>query len=305
MSRLRAGALVLSGIALGLAACTPSDPTATVEPTAQRVILTPLPTETVTPTPTNTPTATATPLPTATALPTPLPSGPEATLAALELKCDVPVVPEIITATLAAGASDEARQAWAETAEHAFSGEVVGHDPVAKAYRLRPVDPPADYEVDVAYSLEPWPVEVGRTYRFTLWSDPAGAVPSGRAVRIDDDDGFLFLNVSVRETDGAGQRVLGGDRAGFAVRQLPTLCRQGPMGPCGHQRRAAPMEIARGDLWLTLSAGESGAFALDPPYVVTVHTSHHRFPLAAVPCPDPTDWVQSYRIARGASEEPE
>ena len=77
------------------------------------------------------------------------------------------------------------------------------------------------------------------------------------------------------------------------------------MGPCGYEHRAAPLEVARGDLWLMLAAGESGAFAVDPPYIVSVATSHLRVPIGAVACPDPTDWVQSYRIVRGQSESPE
>ena len=278
--------------------------TPTAAPTAERMVLAPLGTETVTPTPTDTPTPTQTPLPTETPPPSPEPAGPEATMWALEARCDVPRAADLVTFTLAAGTPAETAAAWQAEARHAFVGRVTAHDPVGRAYRLRPEEPAPDVELDAAYSFQPLPIEVDRSYRFTLWSDPPGAPPAGRALLVEDDEGLVALVVAVREAEGAGLRLLGGERAGYAVRQLPSLCRTGPMDGCGNQLRAAPLEVARGDAWLTLGAGDSGAFAYDPPYVVTVRTSHVRLPVGVVPCPDPTDWVQSYRIERQTPTEP-
>jgi hypothetical protein len=272
---------------------------ATAEPTEQRVQLEPLGTETVTPTPTSTLT------PTATSLPTSTPPAESARVApaidtAFEASCAVPRSADLVTFTLAAGMPDDLRTAWESTPQHQFTGEVVSADEAARVYRLRSTDSPA-VEVDLAYGAAALPLEVGKRYAFTLWADTPAGPPSGRALRVDDEAGLLALIVSLRETEGAGLRVLGGDRAGHAVRQLATTCREGPIDACGYQLRAAPLEVARGDAWLTLNAGESGALAFDPPYVVQVSTSHHRFPVGDVPCTQPVDWVQSYRIQRQAA----
>lgn len=301
MRRDRIGAWLVTVLALCAACgCAGRGVPPTVEPTEARVVLAPMGTDTVTPPPTQTPPPTLTPVPSSTIDFGPGLAAPEATYLASAPECTVILAAELVTFTLAAEAPEEARSVWAAEARHAFEGEVASSDADRRVHRLRPVDPSSDHEIELSYGSWPLPLETGRRYRFTLWADAAGSTPSGRAMRVDDDGGLLLLIVNVRETEGAGQRVLGGDRAGFAVRQAPSRCRMGPYDDCGYQLRAAPLEIGHGDAWLTLDAGQSGAFAIDPPYVVSVRSSHVRIPVEAAACTDPTDWVQSYRIERQA-----
>jgi hypothetical protein len=299
--KLSIGIMGLAAVAMcaGCSGMTRTEPTE--EPTEARVVLVPAGTETATQTPTSTFTPSATPLPTSTQMPSPVFLAPEAAYSTAEPQCAVPTAADLVTFTLPADAPAEARESWDASADHAFSGEVTESDPAGRSYRLQAVDPALGAEILVQCAGQPLPIEAGHRYQFTLWEDPPGATPSGRALRVSDDTGLLVLIVNVRETDGASMRILGGDRAGYAVRQLPSLCREGPVNSCGYELRAAPLEVARGDAFLTLDAGQSGAMAFDPPYVVTVATSHYRLPIEAVSCKDPTDWVQSYRIQRQAA----
>jgi hypothetical protein len=255
------------------------------------------------PTATRTPTPTITPLPTETPPPTPTPpftptAPAPASAGGLQGACAVPVAADLVTVTLAAESPVEAVEAWAQAAAHEFRAAVSVHDPVGKAFVLRAVDPAMEQDLVLAYTGDPPALDVDREYRFVYWADPPGTVPSGRGLRIDDDTGPLFLSVSLRETDGAARRVLDGDRAGFALRQLSTPCVEGIVHPCGYQLRAAPLEVALQDASLTLDAGTQDLLESTPPYTVSVSTSHIRLPVAAAQCADPTDWVLSMRLQR-------
>ena len=219
--------------------------------------------------------------------------------------CDIPRIGATYSLVPASDAPEAARSDWAAQPAPALRAAVVEHNADARFYQLKAMEPPADFAYRLTYDGGELPIETGRTYRFMVHQDLPGSPPAGSALRIDEDrdDGAgppLFLGVSTRETDGADRRLLGGDRAGFVVRQLPTLCAQTALHPCGFELRAGPVEVARGTAKMVLSAGEAGTLDTDPPYQVRVFASHYRRWLGDVPCADRTDWVLAYRVERTA-----
>lgn len=198
-------------------------------------------------------------------------------------------------------ALEEARVAWSAQTTVTLDAEVVEHNAELGIYKLAAREPAADHPFLLLHTGGDLPIEIGKRYRFTAHNDIAGQPPAGAALRIDDEAGPLFLGISARETDGADRRLLGGDRAGFAIRQAATLCLPGAIDPCGYELRSAPVEVRRGEQGIALMAGSTGALATDPPYTVTVTASHYRRWVGSAPCPDPTDWVLAYRITRGAA----
>ncbi len=308
---------LLAGLALALTACG-GPRSATPQPTKTPFALFQVrPLATATPAPTAPPTPT--PLPPELALATlsalietltpaapptpPLPSGTAVSIPPVSIRCEIPRTADSFTLMPAADAPEEARTAWADQTAPALTAEVREHDAEARTYTLRAVEPAADDGFVLSYAGEPLPIEPGKTYRFTVHQDPAGGPPSGSGLKVEDEAGLVFLGVAARETEGADLRVLGGDRGGLAVRQLPTTCTQTETNACGYELRAAPIEVRRGDQALTLSAGETGRLATDPPYLVQVLTSHYRRWLGDIPCADPTDWVLGYRIARATASD--
>lgn len=197
-------------------------------------------------------------------------------------------------------APEDVRVAWSGQTTVALDAEVVEHNAELGIYKLAAREPAADHPFLLLHTGGTLPIEIGKRYRFTAHNDVAGQPPAGAGLRIDDEAGPVFLGISTRETDGADRRLMGGDRAGFAIRQTETLCLPGAVDPCGYELRAAPVEVRHGDAAVTLMAGATGALAADPPYVVAVTASHYRRWIGSAPCPDPTDWVLAYRITRGA-----
>jgi hypothetical protein len=198
-----------------------------------------------------------------------------------------------------APAADQATAAG--QAQQSLMAEVLEHRAGEGQYLLRAVEPATDYPWLLQYTGTAPPLEVGRRYRFTAWQDTPGSPPAGAGLRVEDESGPVFLGVTLRETAGADSRVLAGDRAGFTVQQLPTQCLFTEVTPCGVELRAAPVEVGRGGGKITLGPGKSADLPVDPGqprYRVSVATSHLRRPVAEAPCPDPTDWVLSYQIAR-------
>ncbi len=265
----------------------PTRPAATVEP---------LPSDTNTPTVTPTFTPSVTPIPS----PTPTPVFGAARPDQPEPGCEIPLKAETWALAPVADAPDDAQADWAARATRSLTAEVLEHATHSRAYLLRAVDPPVEFSFYLDYAGEPMPIAIGQRYRFTAHHDVRGQPPAGSALRIEDDNGVLFLGVSVRETDGAAERLLNGDRAGFSIRRQPTRCLFAPIDACGYELRAAPLEIRRGDATLTLNAGEDGLLEGDPPYRVTIHASHYRLWARSAICEDPTDWILSYRIVRSS-----
>lgn len=271
------------------------------------------------------PTETATPLPTPT-LPSPTPDvigtlvaeataraippsaatlGPVLAAGAAERPsagCEIPRQPETWRLAPAPEAPAEAQGSWLTQANSSLVAEVLDHDAEGRRYGLRPIEPDAPYSYSLTYSGEPLPLETGRRYRLTYWRDVPGQPPAGVGLRVEDDDGLVFLGVSLRETEGADARVLDGDRAGFAIIQLPTQCLYTEVTNCGVELRGVPVEVSREGEKVTLGPNSTSKLGGDPPLWVAVATSHFRRAVADVPCPDRTDWVLSYHIRRPAKE---
>lgn len=203
-------------------------------------------------------------------------------------------------------APEALRAEWAAGGDRSLEAELLSHDPGARLYALRAIEPAPDQAFILVYDGAPLPIETGRRYRFRLHADPPAAEPAGSALRIDDEAGLVFLGVSVRETAGASARIFGGDRAGFELQQLPTRCRYVESDGCGFELRAAPLEIAHPEGGaLRANAGEGAELsAPGGRYRVDVLTSHFRRWLSDMPCADPSDWVLAYRIARQSVEAP-
>jgi hypothetical protein len=286
-------ALATAAVMIAAAACS-GQPTAAPPPTSPPMHAELLPSVTLTPTATETlvPTATFTPAPTATAV-FDTSSGGEP-----EPGCELPLTGATWSVAPADDAPDEVRVEWSASVTRTISAEVVEHDAEAKRYVLKALDGPGDYAFWLRYSEAQLPLETGRRYRFLSHQDPPDGAATGSALRIDDDSGVLFFGLSVRETEGALEAVLGGDRGGFVVRQLPTTCVYAPIDACGYELRAAPAQMKRGEATLTLTAGQTGTLASDPPYEATIYTSHYRLWRQDVPCSEPTDWILSYQLVR-------
>jgi hypothetical protein len=280
-----------------LAAGCRGEPTATPRPTLGPATLAALPP--ATPSATFVPLV-ATPRPAATALPgptlLPIPGGAEG--------AGVPAVPEpgcelvVGTETWSLAPADDApageRAVWLSGDTPVLEAIVV--EPAGLgAYILQPLAPAAPYSFTLGYSGDPPPVVAGQSYHFQAHAEDE----LGSGLLIEDEDGVLFLGVSLREAEGADAAILGGERFGFAVHQEPTECLYTELDPCGYELRAAPAVVARGQDSVTLDAGAQGLLPGDPPFTVTVHSSHFRRWLGDLPCPDSSDWVLSYRIERG------
>ncbi|MFN2115189.1 MAG: hypothetical protein ACK2T6_05705, partial [Anaerolineae bacterium] len=193
-------------------------------------------------------------------------------------------------------------EAWAQYALPWVVAEVTEHNTEHRFHRLKAVEGPEgvplDYDFVVSYERSPLPLEIGRTYRFTTQRDLPGAVPVGRGLRVEDDAGMVFLYVAARETEQAHERILGGDRGGLAVRQVGSPCAEMIIDECGYELRSAPAEFTLGSATLSLMGGITGTLQSEPPYQVDLMTSHLRRWVGDLPCPDPTDWVLSYRLER-------
>jgi hypothetical protein len=212
--------------------------------------------------------------------------------------CEIPRRPETWRLAPAPDAPEPERLGWSSFPAHTGTVEVVEHRPAEQLYVLRPIEPPASYLLHLSYDGAPLPLAPGQPYRITAWQDGLGMPPSGLALKVEDEAGPVFLGISLREVEGANDRVLPGDRAGFSVQQLPTQCLYTETDTCGVELRAAPVEVGRGGGAVTLGPGKQSVIPGTPAYRVTVLTSHLRRPLAVAPCADPTDWVLSYRIER-------
>lgn len=269
-------------------------PTAEPGPTIGVATVRPLPSDTLTPTPTQTLTPSVTPVSTPTMTPV---FGSEA-LTQPEPGCELPRIAEQWTLEPAPEAPPEAIAEWGSRSESSVTAEVLVHSPEMNFYLLKMIEPPADYNVILRYTNETLPINQDGRYHFTAHHEVAGKPPAGSALRIDDDLGLLFLGVSVRETEGAERRLLAGGRADVAVRQLPTHCMYAPVDACGYELRAAPVEFTRGDAAITIDADEADLLGREPPYLVTLYTSHYRLWVRDTPCEDRADWILSYRIAR-------
>ncbi len=212
--------------------------------------------------------------------------------------CEIPRQPETWQLAPAPDAPAETQGAWLTQAQSSLVAEVVEHDSDGRTYVLQPLETQDPIRYHLTYSGEPLPLDPDQRYRLTYWQDVPGQPPFGVGLRIEDDDGLAFLGVSLRETEGADARVLDGDRAGFGIIQLPTQCLYTEVTACGVELRGAPVEVSHGAGKVTLGAGATAELPSDPPFQVTVATSHFRRAVADVPCPDRTDWVLSYRIQR-------
>jgi hypothetical protein len=254
----------------------------------------PLPSDTDTPTPTLTLTPSVTPIPSPTYTPVFSSSG----MATPERDCGISLDGATWTVEPASGAPEAARADWSSHVTQTITAAVTQHDEANHVFTLQSTAPATDYAYLLRYSHDPPPIAVGRSYRFESHQNAPGQPPAGSALRIDDDKGVLFYGASVRETEGAADRLLGGDKAGFRVTQLPTTCRYAPIDKCGYELRAAPVEIARGDKSMSLAPGRMNTLASDPPYQATIYTSHYRLWTRDTPCTDPTDWILSYELVR-------
>jgi len=183
--------------------------------------------------------------------------------------------------------------------------QVVEHREAERVFALRPMDPPLPFGLELGYDGEPPPLATGATYSMTHYDDLHLASPAGEGLRIDDERGLLVLGVNLRESQGAATRVLGGERAGWTVETLPAACRFTLLDACGFERRAAPVRFRRPEgAELVLQAPAEGilASAGAPDYRVNLATSHLRLWRGDLPCSDPTDWVQSFRITRQSQD---
>jgi hypothetical protein len=214
---------------------------------------------------------------------------------AAEQGCEIPRQPELWSLVLPSGAgaseTEAMRAAFGAMPVPLLRGRYKGGD------EIESLVPPLGFGLRIRREGPLPPLSEGSDYNFAFY--PAeGSDDVGRALRIDDEQGPLLLAVSHRETEGAGARIWGGDRAGFSIRQIPTLCRYVEMDDCGYELRAAPVEIKRGEASITLSPGTQGRLESDPPYDVFIVTSHARLWRGSLPCQDESDWVLSYRIQR-------
>jgi len=212
--------------------------------------------------------------------------------------CEIPLTPEMWRLAPVPDAPAEALAAWTGRDQVTLTADVLEHDATGRRYVLQPVEPADPYRYELTYSGEPLPIDIGKRYRLTYSQDVPDAPASGVGLKVEDDAGPVFLGVSVREAADADSRVLKGDRAGFSVRQLATQCLYTQVTPCGVQLRAAPVEVSHGGSTVALAPGKSADLTGEPAYRITVATSHYHLPVADLPCPDRTDWVLSYRIAR-------
>jgi hypothetical protein len=216
--------------------------------------------------------------------------------------CDIPLAHESWVLAPEAPAAD-----WPDAAQHSVTARVVEHLEAERRYVLQPAEPADAPPLRLSYDGAPLPLSPGASYRFTAWADRPGDPPAGYGLRVDDEAGPVFLGVSLREAADADARVLGGDRAGFTVQQLPTQCGHTLVTACGVELRAAPVAVGGTAGRVTLGSGRSAELPTLPgasPYRITVLASHHRRPVVDTACPDPTDWVLSYRIERQAGGTP-
>lgn len=160
------------------------------------------------------------------------------------------------------------------------------------------------------------PLSPGNRYLLAYDSDQPRDGPLGEGLLVSDARGLVLLGVSLRESEDADARLLAGLRAGFAIRQMPTVCRHVEADGCGFELRAAPVELADalatpgpadaagdavdgpGGASLRLNAGETGTLTLERPYTVRLATSHYRLWRGDQPCAAAGDWRLSYRIER-------
>jgi hypothetical protein len=296
-----ATALILLGAIL-TAGCRSPSPSPIPSPSI-RGTAAPLPSATATPLPTATPPPSATPWPTAVPTATAAPVIAGYTTDRPEPGCEIPGLPEIWTVKPAADAPPELQASWGRTVTPTLRAQVIGHDEANRRYQLKALEPAADSPFELIYSGQPLPLEVGREYRFRAHVEDPDEDPLGAGLIIEDADGVVFLGISARETRDADAQIFDGDRAGFGVRQLPTRCLYAPLNTCGYRLRAAPLEVKRADQTATLGAGQLGVLRTDPPYKVTVLTSHLRSWVGDVPCANPVDWVLSYRIERTTGDQ--
>jgi hypothetical protein len=247
---------------------------------------------------------------------TPTPEGPAPVLgpedAGLNEMCEILRTPELIDLVVAPWAPDEAK-ASVDMNSMVFVAEVTQHDNLARQYLLKPTDPEGLPEFALSYSGDPLPIELGSTYTFH-WNQDGLDPPGSTVLRIDDEIDVLFLSGRVKAgTVGfAGPHtpdpLLAADMGGFVVRQLPTLCQHSETDVCGFESRAARLEASRGAERVGKPAGESGVMPSDPPYRLTVFTSHVRRWAHSSPgmeCVMPDDWPQSWRIERVRPESAE
>ncbi len=267
--------------------------TVTPEPTPTLAVAQVLPSETPTPTVTQTFTPSVTPTP----KPTKTPVYDTTSYLEAERGCEIPRAPDVWHVRPVPDAPAAARAEWETQQMPTVSAEVVAYSEEGRTYHLHPVEG-VGHDLLLTFGRDPLPLEVGKTYRFTVHQDQPDEPPLGSALRIEDEQGLLFLGISARETPGAAERLLGGDRGGYRVRQLPTKCRYAPVDPCGYELRAAPVEFADGDTVLTVIAGTAELVGRDPPFLAVVYNSHYRTWVRDDPCEDPTDYPLSYSLTR-------
>ncbi len=168
-------------------------------------------------------------------------------------------------------------------------------------FRLRAEDPPLPFELELGYGALAPPLQVGSLYDITHYDDLHLPSPAGEGLRIDDERGLVSLGINLRETEGAAERVLEGDRAGWLIQVLPSTCRYTVLDACGFERRAAAVRIRRPEgPELILSAGQDARLEAPdaPAYRIHLAVSHYRLWRGDLPCADRSDWVQSLRITR-------
>lgn len=180
--------------------------------------------------------------------------------------------------------------------------QVTEHRAAEGVFRLASQDPVLPFALELGYDGgTPPPLAVGGIYTISHYDDLHLPRPAGEGLRIDDEQGLLVLGINLREGEGAATRVLGGDRAGWTVETLPSACRFSRLDGCGYELRAAPVRFRRPDGPMAVLNAPSELLleaAGAPTYRVTLATSHLRLWRGDLPCDDPTDWVQSYRITR-------
>lgn len=183
--------------------------------------------------------------------------------------------------------------------------QVTEHREAERVFALRSEDPPLPFGLELGYAGEPPPLDLGAVYTITHYDDLHLPSPAGEGLRIDDERGLLVLGVNLREGQGAATRVLGGERAGWTVETLAATCRFTLLDACGYERRAAPVRFRRpegAEAVLQAPGEQILASAGAPSYRVILATSHLRLWRGDLPCADPTDWVQSFRITRQSQD---